>query len=89
MPLEENDLPDTATGGDGSGSLPHECSPGAARSGLRTWTLTIAISTAVLVTMYGLAYWNEARGDAGRAISAASSNASAPEPVKAATTTAR
>ena len=36
-------------------------------SGMRTWVLTLAISGTVLTSMYGLAYWNEARSEAVRA----------------------
>jgi hypothetical protein len=36
-------------------------------TGMRTWVLTLAISGTVLATMYGLAYWNEARSEAVRA----------------------
>ena len=46
----------------------------ASHTGLRSWILTIAISIAALVTMYGLAYLNEAHGDV-RAISATSQDA--------------
>jgi len=41
--------------------------PTDAKSGMRTWVLTLAISGTVLATMYGLAYWNEARSEAVRA----------------------
>ena len=41
--------------------------PADAHSGMRTWVLTLAISGTVLATMYGLAYWNEARSEAVRA----------------------
>lgn len=33
---------------------------------IRTWTVTFAIAAIVLLTMYGLAYWHEARGEANR-----------------------
>jgi len=41
--------------------------PADAKSGMRAWVLTLAISGTVLATMYGLAYWNEARSEAVRA----------------------
>ena len=73
MPLKENHLA-RAVAADARESLPHASSDDASRNGLRSWILTIAISAAVLATMYGLAYWNEARGEASRAFSATSQN---------------
>jgi hypothetical protein len=72
MRLEDHTPKVLAAVGDAGGSRAHETSPAPSRSGLRSWGFTIAISTAVLVAMYGLAYWNEAHGGAGRANSAAS-----------------
>ena len=71
MRLEENHLPNTVTtGGDVPAVRPHATPPVASRTGIRSWSLIIAISTAALVAMYGLAYWNEARASASRATSA-------------------
>jgi type VI protein secretion system component VasF len=33
---------------------------------LRTWTITLGICAALLVTMYGLAFWHEAQAEAAR-----------------------
>ena len=74
MPLKEDHLA-RAVPADARESQPHASSGDASRNGLRSWILTIAISAAVLATMYGLAYWNEARGEASRAMSATTQNA--------------
>jgi hypothetical protein len=36
------------------------------RTSFRTWAITLGVSGAMLVTMYALAFWHEARAEAAR-----------------------
>ena len=53
-------------------SVDHAARSEASSSGrFRTWTVTIAICAIVLTTMYGFAFWHEARSEASRVINTA------------------